>query len=98
MTDEKKRKKSRLNGKKCFLIVLSVYFLVAIVGQQSKINNLTAEIKQTNQMIEDKNKEVDKLKDKETLYLQNDEIERIARDRLGLVRSDETVFIDVTGK
>ena len=98
MTDEKKRKKSRFSGKRCFLIVLAVYFLFAIAGQQSKINALNNDIKQTNQMIEDKSKEVAELEDKEKLYSQNDEIERIARDRLGLVRSDETVFVDVTGK
>lgn len=98
MTYEKKRKKSRFNGKYCFLIVLTVYFFIAIIGQQSKINALDTEIKQTNQMITEKEKEVAELEDKEKSYSQNDEIERIARDRLGLVRSDETVFVDITGK
>lgn len=98
MTYEKKRKKTRFNGKRCFLIVLSAYFLIAIIGQQSKINALSTEIKQTSQMIDSKQKEIAELEDKDKIYSQNDEIERIARDRLGLVRSDETVFVDITGK
>ena len=98
MPDKKNRKKRRLNGKNCCLLILAVYFIVAIIGQQSKLNALAGEIKETSLMIDEKSKEVELLNDKEKLYSQNGEIERIARDRLGFVRSDETVFIDITGK
>lgn len=98
MTDEKKRSKVRFNGIRCFFIILAVYLLIAIVGQQSKINALKGEIDRTNDMIAEKNSEVAELEDQKELYAQGDEIERIARDELGFVRSDETVFVDVTGK
>ena len=98
MIHEKKRSRLRLNGKSCFMIVLAVYFVIAIAGQQSKLNALQSEIESTSGLIEEKNKEVAELTDKAELYSQNDEIERIARERLGFVRSDETVFVDVTGK
>ena len=98
MTYEKKRGKKRFKGLNCFLIVLAVYFAVAIAGQQGKINALTGEIKHTSDMIDSKKNEVSVIEDQTELYSQNDEIERIARDELGLVRSDETVFVDVTGK
>ena len=98
MVGEKRTKKPLLNGKRCVLIAIALYFVFAIVGQQSKLNALGNEIEQTSRMIEEKNKEVEQLGDKEKLYSQNDEIERIARDKLGFVRSDETVFVDVTGK
>jgi len=32
------------------------------------------------------------------VYQSDEFVEKVARERLGLVRSDETVFIDVTGK
>ena len=98
MAGEKRTKKPLLNGKRCVLFAIALYFVFAIVGQQSKLNALGNEIEQTSRMIEEKNKEVEQLGDKEKLYSQNDEIERIARDKLGFVRSDETVFVDVTGK
>ena len=98
MTDEKKRSKIRFNGLGCFFIVAAVYLVIAIISQQTTINALSSEIKTTAEMIDDKKNEVAELEDQAELYSQSDEIERIARDELGLVRSDETVFVDVTGK
>lgn len=93
-----KRRKKRVNFKVLFVTLLIIYISVAIIGQQSKINNLDKEIGETKNLIMQKEKEFEELEDREQVYGSDEYVERVARERLGYVRPDETVFIDVTGK
>lgn len=93
----KKAVKLGFSFKTCFAVILVVYFSVAIAGQQVKLNSLNNTITEYNTKIEEKNSELTSLRDKKQNSTSDDAVESIARERLGLVRSDETVFVDVTG-
>lgn len=95
---EKKTRKTHFKFKTCFALALIAYFTVSIVGQQSKLNDLNSTIAEYNTKIEEKQSELAAVEDKKKSSTSDDTIEHIARERLGLVRSDETVFVDVTGK
>ena len=100
MTDEKERTKSkkRFNFKACFLFALAIYMIVSICGQQSQINSLNGSIAETSAKIAQKQQEAAEIDDAAELYASDEFVERVARNSLGFVRSDETVFVDVTGK
>ncbi len=82
----------------CLIIFLVLYFTVTIIGQQSEINNLNYQISDYNEKIEAKNNELSIIEDKTKNATSDETVESIARERLGLVRSNETVFVDITGK
>lgn len=98
MSGRNKRRKKRLNFKVCFVAVLIIYISVAIIGQQSKIDSLNQKISDANALISEKEKEYSALEDQEKVYGSDEYVEHVARKRLGYVRPDETVFVDVTGK
>jgi len=93
----KKAKKSHFSLKMCLMVILVVYFSISIIGQQSDINALNGTINEYNSKISDKNSELNAIEDEIKNSGSDSTVERIARERLGLVRSDETVFVDVTG-
>lgn len=95
---EKKARKTRFKFKTCFALVLIMYFAISIVGQQSKLNTLNSAIADYNEQIKEKKNELAAVEDKQKTGTSDAAIEHIARERLGLVRSDETVFVDITGK
>ena len=95
--NEKKAKTPRFKLKTLIAVVFIAYFAVSIIGQQSAINELNGTIGEYNAKIEDKKSELAALEDKKKTGATDEAIESIARERLGLVRSDETVFVDVTG-
>lgn len=96
---ENKKTKKRKLDKKRFGIVIAVtafalYFVYIMIWQQVMISEKNGEIKaleekidQANQQTEVLQKELENLDD--PAYL-----EKIARERLGLVRPNERVFVD----
>ena len=90
--------KSRLKTvglKKIFLIGICVYFVSVFCVQQFKINAYTVQEQYYNTTIAGINNE--KL-EYETLASKSDSteyIEKVARDKLGLVKPYEKIFIDV---
>ena len=98
---EKKGKKiKKLNIKILTIVILVVVLLLLIEGikLQPQINDNYDEIKEleaqkTNE--EQRAKEADALKGK----VDTDEyIEKIARDKLGMVKKDEILFVDISGE
>ncbi len=77
------------------MVALAVYFSWTIVNQQtalSKVNNQISEIqakidqeKETNKQLQEQKKDV----------LSDDNIEKVARERLGWVKPGERVFVDI---
>ena len=99
MTNEKKRRnKKRFNLKSCLVIALGIYIIIAIILQQPQINSLEKSRAETEAMIQEKQRKSAELDDAADICSSDDYVERTARESLGLVRSDETVFVDVTGK
>lgn len=93
-----KRKTRKFNIGFCFAMVLAVYLVFAMINQQSvltqnakEISELSAQKAQTEQTLDDLNDTAD-------VYSSDEFVEKVARDELGLVRPDETVFIDVTNE
>lgn len=80
------------------IVALVVYFAASIIGQQSELNSLNSIIADYNTKIDEKNSELAIIEDKKKNAASDELVESIARERLGLVRSDETVFVDITGK
>ena len=92
-----KNKRNRANILFIAVSLVAAYFLFCIISQQSIISSNKKEIKELTTQVEAKEKTLDTLND-EALGLGSDEyIERIAREKIGLVRPDETVYIDSTG-
>lgn len=74
-----------------FMLVKGILLQPDIVKNKDKISELEAKISYEQQRAE----EIDKLKEN----VESDEyIEKIAREKLGMIRKDEIVFIDITGE
>ena len=90
--------KSRLKTvglKKIFLISICVYFVSVFCVQQFKINEYKVQEQYYNNSIAEINNEKAEY---ETLASKSDSteyIEKVARDKLGLVKPYEKIFIDV---
>ena len=98
MAGKTNKKGRRIKIGSLLLAALIIYMSVAIISQQSKLNSLNGEIASMNEQIAEKNREVQAISDEEAMCESDEYIERTAREKLGFVRSDETVFVDVTGK
>ncbi len=92
------KKKARLNPKRfaiaMVIVVFVVYFIYVMIWQQvllskksKEIDALEKQIIAATQQAEELEKELENLSDPEYL-------ERIAREKLGLVRPNERVFVD----
>ncbi len=74
-----------------FMLVKGVMLQPQITDNYDKISELKSQIEYEKQRAE----EVDALKEN----VDSDEyIEKIAREKLGMIRKDEIVFVDVTGE
>lgn len=74
-----------------FMLIKGVMLQPQITDNYDKISELKSQIEYEQQRAE----EVDALKEN----VNSDEyIEKIAREKLGMIRKDEIVFIDVTGE
>ncbi len=93
------KKKAKLNPKRfavaMIVIIFAVYFIYVMIWQQvmlsrknKEIDALEEQITAATQQAEELEKELENLNDPEYL-------ERIAREKLGLVRPNERVFVDV---
>lgn len=88
-----KRKSSRIM---LFLIgVLVLYGGYILVDQQRIIHLKSAEIKSIQSQIEEQHKIMNELKAQKEALESDPYIEKIAREKLGMVKPGEKVFIDV---
>ena len=97
MATEKVRKKRKFKWSFLFILCGILYFVFAIVGQQSQLNKLNNQIVAEQEKIAQKNQEIETLNDEQAMRESDEYIEKLARE-MGLVRSDESVIVDVTGK
>ncbi len=98
LLNEKTHKKPRLKIGFVAVLIFALYLVYAIVSQQAAISSNEKVINDlTNQITENKEK-LAELRDTKESYGSDESIERIARDKLGLVRPDEKVFIDIAGQ
>lgn len=98
MKNKGKRSKKRLNIKLVVLSLFTVYFMFTVINQQTSLSSYNKHISSLESRIEKKGKELEGLSDASEVYSSDEYIEKAAREKLGLVRADETVFVDITGK
>jgi cell division protein FtsL len=90
-----KKTKKPIRSKSIVMILLAVYLAYSLTAQYITIRNARAQEARIQAQIEEIKKENEKLKD-EIERMQSDEyIERIARERLGLIKPGEYMFVDV---
>ncbi len=77
------------------LIVLMLVFFAGryFVSQQALFNSYRKESKLMDSKIETQQNKLLELDEKEKTYTSDEVIEKIARERLGLIRVDETIFV-----
>lgn len=94
----KKTRNVKLNLKRlCISIavmVFFVYFIFVTIDQQGRINTKNKEIETLNQQILTAGQETDKLKEELESVNDPEYLERMAREKLGLVHPNERVYID----
>lgn len=94
----KKSDKKRINIKKLVIrvatVALCLYFVYAVIWQQSMISKKNDEIDELKQQVELATDESERLKQEMEMLEDPEYIERIAREKLGLVRPNERVFVD----
>lgn len=87
------------NTKKIFLgveIVLCIYMVYTIVfHQQNLMNNKRQQMKNIQQKIECERKIADELNKEKERIDTDDYIEKVAREKLGMIKRDEIVFYNV---
>jgi cell division protein FtsL len=88
-----KRKKSKI-GVLIFLAIFS-YFAYIIYKQEGILNKQRIEMASIQQNVEQQNKINEGLKKQKDELSTNENYEKIARDRLGMVKDGDKVFVDV---
>ena len=90
--------KQKLNVKRLAIVaaaaVFIIYFVYAMIAQQIVLSNKNKEIQSLEEQVSAANTETERLQ-KELDNLEDPEyLERVAREKLGLVRPNERVFVD----
>ncbi|NLY42888.1 MAG: septum formation initiator family protein [Clostridiaceae bacterium] len=95
-TKEKKRHGIKYILKKIIYFASAIYVVYILIQQQIILNSYKEQKNYYIQQIKEEEAKAEQLKRLSLLYSTDMYIERIARDKLGLVKSNEKVFIDIT--
>ena len=98
-----KRQNQRKTGRKLnirFLVMvgLIMYLSYALISQQASIRVADKDISRLEEEIRAAESQLDMVEDLDAESKSDEYIEKVAREKLGLVLPDETVFVDVTGR
>lgn len=96
LKNEKNKKKYDIKkiGIYAAVAILIVYAVYVLIWQQFTISKKNAEIDTLQQQINDAEDETDRLKKELEDVTDPEYLERMAREKLGLVQANERVFID----
>lgn len=89
----RKRKKSKLGL--VVLMVIFIYFAYTAVGQQKILYMKDAELKKVQSKIDEETEENQKLKEQQKALDSDEYVEKIAREKLGMVKTGERVYYDI---
>lgn len=95
---KKKQGNRRITLPTVAVFALAAFLLVKGVMQQPKITANKEEIENLNTEIAQQQKKLDELDELKTMVDSDEYIEKVAREKLGLIKENEIVFIDVTGE
>ncbi len=99
--DKKKKAKSALKRKRIYVIVImliSGYMVFCGCMQNPRINERKEQIDNSNHELEYEKARAEQLEDLKDVQDTDEYIEKVAREKLGLVHEDEKIFIDVSKK
>ncbi len=88
-----KKKKSRFGI--FVLMAIFIYLSYLAVGQQRMIYAKSLENTKVASKIAEERKTNKELKNEEKMINSDEYIEKVARDKLGMVKKDERVFVDI---
>ncbi len=95
---DKKKKTRKINIKKAVIsavaAVVVIYFGYILIAQQVTINQKSREIEELERQVAEAGEESERLKAEVDNLSDPEYLERVARERLGLVRPNERVFVD----
>ncbi len=74
--------------------VVAAYFIYVLIWQQVTISNKNSEIEELRLQVNSASEESERLKQEVENLNDPEYLERVARERLGLVRPNERVFVD----
>ena len=89
----RKKKKSRFGI--FVLTAIFIYLSYLAVGQQRLIYAKNLENSKVESKIAEEKKTNEELTNEEKIINSDDYIEKVARDKLGMVKKDERVFVDI---
>ena len=90
----KGKKKKKIIWTRFFVFVFILYAIFTIVNQQVTIYKMNKAKQEIAENIETAQKENQRLKDRLQYTSTKEYIEKMAREQLGLVKSDEIVYVD----
>ena len=97
----KKTGKVKINFKRLalslFVLVFCVYFVCKVISQQTVLSRKNDEIQSINAQIETASRETERLNSELESVNDPEYMERMAREKLGLVAPNERVYIDLSG-
>lgn len=106
MADRRKSKRGgkagasarKINVKKMMIAAavaaVALYFIYVLIWQQVAISNKNSEIEELRMQVNSASEESERLKQEVENLNDPEYLERVARERLGLVRPNERVFVD----
>lgn len=77
------------------LAICSIYFVATLINQQKLFNAGQRELKMLEEKLEEERTENKRLRRDLEIIGTDEYIERIAREKLGMVKRDELVFEDI---
>jgi len=77
------------------LLIVFVYLAYTAVGQQKVLFAKKVEINKMQNKVTDEAKTNDELKKQQKILNSDGYIEKVARDKLGMIKQNEKVFVDV---
>lgn len=88
-----RRKKSKIGF--VVMILFFIYFAYTATGQQQILYNKAQDMKKIQSKINEETKENEKLKKEKDLLSSDEYIEKTAREKLGMVKQGERVYVDI---
>lgn len=72
-------------------------FVKALISQEVKMRDYRSQARELEQQIAEEESHLEQVKEEQERVNTDEYIEGVARDKLGLVKPDEKVFVDVSG-
>lgn len=84
----------KISVKKIVLFVAVCFAAVVFINQFSRINYYNDQIKELEEQVTEQNQLGIELSEKQDIYASKEHVEKIAREKLGLLHANEKVYID----